>query len=100
MPVTVTRSPGFREVHKLVVAAQDDGMRGLPVGYSVGGLLQPDDLSIGELAAIVNEAHRAHCTTDIAGAAVRLGNAAAFNLDSVGVRALQAAGRKLFSCPG
>ncbi len=77
----------LRDVDELVVHAERHGVRCLPVGDRVGRLLQPDDLSVRELAPVVHERHGAYGGADIARAASRLLDLAAVNLDLHGVRA-------------
>ena len=48
---TVTR---LAHVYELVVRAQGDRVRGLPVWNRIGRLLQPDDLTVCKLAAVVD----------------------------------------------
>lgn len=50
-------------------------------------LLETNDLTVGELAAVVNEAHRALEAANFTRALVRLGDLSTVNLDGDGVRA-------------
>lgn len=82
---------GLGDVDELVVDAEADGMRRLTVGHLVRRLLKPDDLPVGELAPVVDQAHGAVLAAHLARAPVRLGDPAAVDLDGLGVAAGEAA---------
>ena len=78
-------------VHQLVVRAQRDRVRRLPVRDRVRRLLQPDHLAVRELAAVVHERHRADGRADVARARRWLVDLAAVDFDLHGVVAGEAA---------
>ena len=81
----------LRDVNELIIYTQRDGVWRLAVGYCIGRFLQANDLSVCELAAVVDEGHGAHSCTDVAWAARGLVNFPALDVDLDGVVAGQAA---------
>jgi len=72
---------GLGQVDQFVVDTQRNGMRRLSIWYSVGCLLQSDDLFVEEGGSIVNERHCAFGTTDVSGTFVWLGDLSSVNVD-------------------
>jgi hypothetical protein len=79
------------QVYELVVYAERDGMRRLTIWDNIRRLLQPNDLTIAELAAIVDKRHASLQIAHLSRAAIGFCNLTAVNLDSLGMRACKAA---------
>lgn len=62
-------------------------MRRLTIGNRIWGLLKANDLSVRELASVVDERHRTHGSTDVTRAAGRFVDLATVDFDLDGVRA-------------
>ena len=68
----------------------------LAIGHRVGGLLQADDLPVGEFAAVVHERHGPERGADVAGAALGFVNLTTVDFDLDGVVAGEAAEERNF----
>jgi hypothetical protein len=60
---------GFRNIDEFIVDTQRDGVRCLTIRDRIRRFLQPNDLSVGEFAAVVDEGHGTDGATDISWAA-------------------------------